>query len=61
MDGMYVDTSFRRRRMVCIGHACSKEWRHFLKSLWLFVMVALFATAFAAERVVLFEEFTQTG
>jgi len=32
-----------------------------VKGLWLVAMIALSASTFAADRAVLFEEFTQTG
>jgi hypothetical protein len=32
-----------------------------MKGLWIVALAALCAASFAAERVVLFEEFTQTG
>jgi hypothetical protein len=32
-----------------------------MKGLWIIAMAALAASAFAADRVVVYEEFTQTG
>ena len=61
-QGLYMDTSHCRRRMVRIGRVMQHQGgRSLMKGLWIVALAALCAASFAAERVVLFEEFTQTG